>query len=77
VETHEKHKEEFLLLIKDTGYGKQILKKISSLSSEPIPHVAYKIIFQNINTFQTWHDRLGHPDIGMMQKIINIPMIMT
>jgi len=78
VETDEEHKEEFLLLIKDTRYGKQLLEKIPSLPSriyytyiKPVPHVAYKIIFQNVNTFQTWHDRLGHPGIGMMRKIIN------
>ena len=34
-----------------------------------IEHVAYKVIFQNVNAFQTWHDRLGHPGIGMMRKI--------
>jgi len=52
VETHEEHKEEFLLLIKDTEHGKQILEKIPSLPSgiyytyiRPVPHVAYKIIF--------------------------------
>ena len=37
---------------------------------KPIKHVAYKVIFQNINAFKTWHDRLGHPGIGMMRKII-------
>jgi hypothetical protein len=33
--------------------------------------VAYKVIFQDVNSFQTWHDRLGHPSIGMMRKIIS------
>jgi hypothetical protein len=28
------------------------------------------VIFQNVNTFSTWHSCLGHPGIGMMQKII-------
>ena len=37
---------------------------------KPVAHVAYKVIFQNVNAFQTWHDRLGHPGIGMMRKII-------
>jgi hypothetical protein len=23
-----------------------------------------------VNSFQTWHDRLGHPGVGMMRKII-------
>jgi hypothetical protein len=35
-----------------------------------IPHVAYKVIFQNVDAFMTWHERLGHPRVGMMKKII-------
>jgi hypothetical protein len=31
----------------------------------------YKVIFQDLNSFQTWHDRLGHPGVGMMRKIIS------
>jgi hypothetical protein len=38
---------------------------------KPVKHVAYKVIFQNVNTFQTWHDCLGHPGVGMMRKIIS------
>jgi hypothetical protein len=77
IETHEDNKEEYLLFTKDNGYGKQIFEKIPSLSSglyytyiKPVAHVAYKVIFQNVNAFQTWHDRLGHPGIGVMRKII-------
>jgi hypothetical protein len=77
VETFEDNKEEFLLFTKDDGYGKKTLEKMPSLSSglyytyiKPVPHVAYKVIFQNVDAFQTWHDRLGHPGIGMMRKII-------
>jgi hypothetical protein len=76
IETHEDNKEEYLLFTKDYGYGKQVLEKIPSLSSglyytyiKPVEHVAYKVIFQNVDAFQTWHDRLGHPGIGMMRKI--------
>ena len=76
IETHDDNKEEYLLFTKDYGYGKQVLEKIPSLSSglyytyiKPVEHVAYKVIFQNVNAFQTWHDRLGHPGIGMMRKI--------
>ncbi|KAJ1288179.1 hypothetical protein BS78_02G070800 [Paspalum vaginatum] len=65
VKTYEKNKEEYLLLTKPTEYGKQICEKIPTLQSglyytyiKPIEHVAYK------------HDRLGHPGIGMMRKII-------
>ena len=78
VETHEENKEEFLLFTKLTSFGKQICEKISSLPTglyftyiKPIEHVAYKIMFQNVNTFQNWHDRLGHPGLGMMRKIIS------
>jgi hypothetical protein len=30
-----------------------------------------KVIFQNVDTFKTWHERLGHPGIGMMRKIMS------
>ena len=77
VETHMDNKEEFLLFTKLTEYGKQICEKISSLQTrlyftyiKPIEHVAYKIIFQDVDAFQNLHDRLGHPGIGIMKKII-------
>ena len=54
-----------------------LCEKISSLQTglyytyvKPVAHVAYKIIFQDVDTFRNWHDRLGHPGIGMMRKII-------
>jgi hypothetical protein len=28
------------------------------------------MILQNVDTFSTWHSRLGHPGIWMMRKII-------
>jgi hypothetical protein len=75
--THEDNKEEFLLITKSSGYGHEVLERIPSTPSglyytyiKPIPYVAYKVIFQNVDTFSTWHSRLGHPEIGMMQKII-------
>jgi hypothetical protein len=83
VETHTDNKEEFLLFTKLTGYGKQICERISSLQTglyftyiKPIEHVAYKIIFQNIDTFRNWHDPLGHPRIGMIKKLSAIPLVM-
>jgi len=58
VETHMDSKEEFLLFTKLTGHGKQICEKIYSLQTglyftyiKPIEHVAYKIIFQDVDTF--------------------------
>ena len=42
---------------------------ISSVLHEPVTYVVNKVIFQNANAFQTWHERLGHPNIWMMRKI--------
>jgi hypothetical protein len=28
------------------------------------------VVFQNVDTFKTWHSRLVHPGIGIMRKII-------
>jgi hypothetical protein len=78
VETHKENNEEFLLLTKDTGYGKQTLEKVPSLPSglyytyiKLVLHVAYKVIFQNVDAFKTWHECLSHPGIGMMRKIMS------
>ena len=30
-----------------------------------------KTIFKKAESFQIWHDRLGHPGLSMMRKIIN------
>jgi hypothetical protein len=64
-------------ITKTNGGGYDILERISSLSSrlyytyiKLVPHVAYKVIFENVDTFQIWHDRLGHHGVGMMRKII-------
>jgi hypothetical protein len=78
VETHGENNNEFLLFTKDTRYSKQKLEKVPSLPSglyyryiKPVPHVIYKVIVQNVDAFKTWHERLGHPDIGMMRKIMS------
>jgi hypothetical protein len=75
--THEENNEEFLHIIKKNGDGHDILEKIPSLPSglhytyiKPIQHVAYKVIFQNVDAFTIWHECLGHPGIRMMRKII-------
>jgi hypothetical protein len=75
--THEENNEQSLLITKTNGDGYDILEIIPSLPSglyytyiKLIPHVAYKIIFQNVDAFQIWHDSLGHHGLGMMQKII-------
>jgi hypothetical protein len=58
--THEENNEEFLHIIKKNGDGHDILEMIPSLPSglyytyiKLIPHVAYKVIFQNVNAFTT------------------------
>jgi hypothetical protein len=58
VETHQDNNEEFLLFTRLTEFGKQICEKSSSLKTglyytyiKPIAHVAYKIIFQDADTF--------------------------
>ena len=78
IETLDDNNEETLLVTKNNGYGKQIVEKIPSFLSElyytyikHVPHVAYKVIFHNVDAFITWHDCLGHPGIGMMRKIIS------
>jgi hypothetical protein len=75
--THQENNEESLLITKTNGDDYDIIERISFLPSglhytyiKFIPHVAYKVIFQNVDAFQIWHDRLGHPGVGMMRKII-------
>jgi hypothetical protein len=75
--THEDNKEKFLLITKSSGYGHEVLERIPSTPSglyyiyiKAVPHVAYKVIFQNVDTFKIWHSRLGYPKIEMMRKII-------
>jgi hypothetical protein len=76
ISTHTKNNEEFLLITKPSEYGSNILERILSLPSglyytyiKPVPHVMFKVIFQNVDAFKNWHARLGHPGIGMMRKI--------
>jgi hypothetical protein len=66
--TYQENNEEFLHIIKKHGDYHDILKRIHSLPSElyytyikPVPYITYKVIFQNIDAFTTWHERLGHP----------------
>jgi hypothetical protein len=74
--THEENNKESLLITRLMEMT-DILERIHSLPSrlyytyiKHIPHVVYKVIFQNVDTFQIWQDRLGHPGVGMMRKII-------
>jgi hypothetical protein len=78
VVTHEENNEEFFHIIKKNRDGYDILERIPSLPSElyyiyikHVPHITYKVIFQNIDAFTTWYECLGHPKVGIMRKIIN------
>jgi hypothetical protein len=75
--THEENNKESLLITKTNIDGYDILERIPYLLFglyytyiKPISHVAYKVIFQNVDAFQIWQDRLGHPGVGMMGEII-------
>ena len=76
LKTIEVDSKEYLLLTKSNEYEEQTLEKIPSFIRiilyihKSRTYVAYKIIFQNLDKFKTWHDRLGHPGIGMMRKIV-------
>jgi hypothetical protein len=66
-----------LLITKSSGYCHKVLERIPYTPSELyytyikyVPYVAYKVIFQNVDTFSTWHSLIDHPRIGMMRKII-------
>ena len=82
IETHEDNAVESLLITQQKESGKGILEILSALSFglyytyiKPEQHLAYKIIFQNLDKFKIWHDRLGHPGVGMMRKIIDGSMM--
>jgi hypothetical protein len=75
--THEKNNKEFLHIIKRNEDGHDILERIPSLSSglyytciKLIPNITYNVIFQNVDAFTTWHERLEHSEVGLMRKII-------
>jgi 5-methylthioribose kinase len=75
--THEENNKKSLLITKTNGDGYDIVERIPFLPSglyyiyiKLVSHVVYKVIFQNVDAFQIWHDRLGHPGVGMMRKIL-------
>jgi hypothetical protein len=76
--THEENNKEYLFITKTNGDGYDILERIPSSPFglyytyiKHVPHVVYKLIFQNVDALQIWHDRLGHPGVRMMRKIID------
>ena len=66
IETRDDNNEEILLITKNSGYGKRIVEKIPSFPSrlyytyiKTVPHVAYKVIFQNFDAFKTCMNALA------------------
>jgi hypothetical protein len=58
--THEGNKEEFLLITKSSGYGHEVIERIPFTLSrlyytyiKHVPHVAYRMIFYNVDAFMT------------------------
>src|ERR1041385_3117026 len=78
VETKVENGTEYLIMTKFDGPKKKVVEKIPSLASglyytyiNPIKEfVALKTIFRNPESYRVWHDRLGHPGLGMMRRII-------
>jgi hypothetical protein len=79
VETEIEHGTYYLLITKFDGYQKRVVERLPSSPSglyymyvKPTEeYVAMKTIFRNIESFRIWHDRLGHPGLSMMRRIIN------
>jgi peptide/histidine transporter 3/4 len=79
VETKIEQGAKYLLITKFDGYQKRVVEKFPSSPSglyytyiKPIDgYVTMKAIFRNMESFRIWHDRLGHPRLSMMRRIIN------
>jgi hypothetical protein len=79
VETEIEQGAEYLLITKFDGYQKRVVERFPSSPTglyytyiKPTDeYVAMKTIFRNTESFRIWHDRLGHPGLGMMRRIIN------
>nr|AAT85780.1 zinc knuckle domain containing protein [Oryza sativa Japonica Group] len=79
IETEIEQDAEYLLIRKIDGYQKQVVERLPSLPSglyytyiKPTEeYVAMKTIFRNPESFRVWYDRLGHPGLGMMRRIIS------
>ena len=69
---------EYMLITKFDGYRKQVVERLPSSPSglyytyiKPTEgYVAMKAIFRDSESFRIWHDRLGHPGLSMMRRII-------
>jgi peptide/histidine transporter 3/4 len=79
VETEIEHGTKYLLITIFDGYQKRVVEILPSSPSglyytyiKPTEgYVVMKTIFRNTKSFRIWHDRLGHPGLSMMRKIVN------
>jgi hypothetical protein len=79
VETEIEHGTEYLLITKFDWYQKRVVERLPSSPSglyytyiKPTEEcIAMKTIFRNTESFRICHDRLGHPGLSMMRRIIN------
>ena len=77
IETKNENGLECLLITKLDGNKKTVVERLPSMKSglyythiKP-ENVAMKTIFKNPESYRIWHDRLGHPGLGMMRRIIS------
>jgi hypothetical protein len=57
-------------IVQNLGSLKHVINIIIRIREMGCYNVVYKVILQNVDAFTTWHERLGHPGVGMMRKII-------
>jgi hypothetical protein len=73
--THEENNEEFIHIIRKTKmaiiFWREYLPHVAYYTYiKLVPHVAYKVIFLNIDAFTTWHEQLGQLGLRTMWKIL-------
>jgi len=69
---------EYLYITESKGDQMRVVEKALGTSSElyytliepPHEYIAMPTIFKNPESFKIWHERLGHPGLTMMRKII-------
>lgn len=70
--------EEFLFMTSSEGNETMVVEKMPGSSDglyytkikPPYEYIAMQTIFKNPKSFRIWHERLGHPGLTMMRKIV-------
>jgi hypothetical protein len=78
VETNDEDGEERLIMTRKHGDQKTVVESFPSIKEslyytyvKPQSDIAvFKTIFSNQESYRIWHDRLGHPGLNMMQRIV-------